>query len=73
MTKPRDWAYSMKVSLNRGRGVLGRDDDRLHVVGDDDGEDPAEVAPGRLEAPDHLFGGLGERRPHELVAAEDRP
>ena len=32
------------------RGVLGRDDDRLHVVGDDDGEDSAEVAPGGLEA-----------------------
>ena len=32
------------------RGVLGLDDDRLHVVGDDDGEDAAEVAPGRLEA-----------------------
>ena len=52
------------------RGVLGRDDDRLHVVGDDDGEDAAEVAPGGLEAPDHLFGGLEERRPDELVAAE---
>ena len=54
------------------RGVLGRDDDRLHVVGDDDGEHPAEVAPGRLEATDHLFGRLEERRPDELVAAGDR-
>jgi len=39
-------------------GVLGLDDDRLHVVGDDDGEDPAEVAPGRLEASDDFFGAL---------------
>ena len=58
-------------------GVLGGDDDRLHVVGDDDGEHPAEVAPGRLEAPDHLLGGLEERRPDELVTAgarrEDEP
>ena len=52
------------------RGVLGLGDDRLHVVGNDDGEHPAEVAPGRLEAPDDLFGGLEERRPDELVAAE---
>ena len=53
------------------RGVLGRDDDRLHVVGDDDGEHPAEVAPGRLEASDDFFGRLEERRPDELVTAED--
>ena len=55
------------------RRVLGRDDDRLHVVGDDDGEHAAEVAPGRLEAPDDLFGRLEKRRPDELVAAEARP
>ena len=54
-------------------GVLGRDDDRLHVVGDDDGEHPAEVAPGGLEASDDLFCRLEERRPDELVTAEDRP
>ena len=49
-----------------GGGVLGLDDDRLHVVGDDDGEHAAEEAPGRLEAPDHLLGGLGEGGPDEL-------
>jgi len=30
----------MKVSLLRGRGVLGRNHDGLHVVGDDDGKLP---------------------------------
>ena len=60
ITKPRDGAYSMKASLIRWRGVLGGDDDRLHVVGDDDGEYPAEVAPGGLEPSDDLFGRLEE-------------
>jgi hypothetical protein len=40
------------------RGVLGRNDDGLHVVGNDDGEDATEIAPGGLEPPDHLFCGL---------------
>ena len=52
------------------RGVLGHGDNRLHVVGDDDGEHPAEIAPGGLEAFDDLFCGLEERRPDELVTAE---
>jgi transposase len=34
-------------------------------------EHPAEVTPGGVEAADDLLGRLGERGPHELMAAED--
>ena len=56
----------MKASLNRGAVFSALMTIELHVVGDDDGEHPAEVAPGSLEAADDLFCRLGKRRPDEL-------
>ena len=71
MTKAPRLRVLQEHVVEPGCGVLGFDDDRLHVVRNHHREDAAEVAPGRLEAADHLFGGLGERGPHELVTAED--
>jgi hypothetical protein len=73
---PRLGVLEEHVVETRG-GVLGLDDDRAHVVGNYDGEDPAEEPPGGLEAFDDLLGRLAEARPHELVTAvtrrEDEP
>jgi len=59
-----DGAYSMKVSLNPGAGVLGLEGVGAHVVGGDDGEVPIEVAPGRSEVREtwHSRSGGGSDR-----------
>ena len=43
-----------------------------NIFGNYDREHPAEESPGGLEAADDVFGGLGESRPDELMAAEHR-
>ncbi len=58
--------------IEPGGGVLRLHHDRAHVVRNHDREHPAEVQPRRLEPGDHILGRLGERRPHELMAAETR-
>ena len=69
MTKaPRLCVLHERV-VDAGREVVGRLDDGLHRVGDDDREDPAKEPPGRLEALDHRLDALGEGGPDELVPA----
>jgi len=53
-----------------GAERVGRLDDRLHVVGHDGADHRREERPGAVEPLAHRLGGLHERGPHELVAAE---
>jgi hypothetical protein len=48
-------------------GVL---DDRLHVIRNEYADHGSKKAPGALESLAHRFGGLQERWPHKLIAAE---